>query len=186
MSFQAYLDAIKAKTGKGPDDFRALAAEKGLVGPQAKAAEVVAWLKDDFGLGRGHAMAIYALLKSGGAPRAPVSDRVDKHFSGGKAVWRGPFEEMLARVQAFGSDVALAPTDSYISLVRGKKKFAIVQTAAGHMDIGVKCKGVEATDRFTSAEGWNAMVTHRTRISAGSEIDAELADWLRRAYDSVG
>ena len=81
---------------------------------------------------------------------------------------------------------ALAPTDSYISLVRGKKKFAIVHVAAGHMDIGVKCKGVEATDRFTSAEGWNAMVSHRARISAGSAIDAELTGWLRRAYDSVG
>jgi len=30
MSFQAYLDNIKAKTGKTPDDFRALAAKKGL------------------------------------------------------------------------------------------------------------------------------------------------------------
>ena len=29
MSFQAYIDNIKAKTGKGPDDFRRLAAEKG-------------------------------------------------------------------------------------------------------------------------------------------------------------
>ena len=29
MSFQGYLNTIKAKTGKGPDDFRRLAAEKG-------------------------------------------------------------------------------------------------------------------------------------------------------------
>jgi hypothetical protein len=46
MSFQAYLDTIKAKTGKTPDDFGALAARKGLLGPDVKAGEVVAWLKD--------------------------------------------------------------------------------------------------------------------------------------------
>lgn len=63
MSFQAYLDNIQQKTGKTPDDFRRMAAEKGLLNPLAKATEVVAWLKEDFDLGHGHAMAIYALLK---------------------------------------------------------------------------------------------------------------------------
>ncbi|HEY0606540.1 MAG TPA: DUF4287 domain-containing protein [Herpetosiphonaceae bacterium] len=68
MSFQAYLDNIKAKTGKGPDDFRQLAAEKGFtdghtIKDGVKAGAIVQWLKEDFGLGHGHAMAIYALLK---------------------------------------------------------------------------------------------------------------------------
>lgn len=63
MSFQAYLDNIKAKTGKTPKDFRALAKTKGLLGPEVKAGAIVAWLKDDFGLGRGHAMAIVAVLR---------------------------------------------------------------------------------------------------------------------------
>jgi len=68
MSFQAYLDNIQAKTGKSPDDFRRLAAqkgfaEKGRLRPGVKAGQVVAWLKADFALGHGHAMAIYALLK---------------------------------------------------------------------------------------------------------------------------
>ena len=68
MSLQAYLDNIQAKTGKSPDDFRRLAAqkgfaEKGRLRPGVKAGQVVAWLKADFALGHGHAMAIYALLK---------------------------------------------------------------------------------------------------------------------------
>jgi hypothetical protein len=61
--FQAYLDNIKAKTGKTPDDFLALAEAKGLLAPGVKAMQIVAWLKQDFGLGHGHAMAIYAMLK---------------------------------------------------------------------------------------------------------------------------
>jgi hypothetical protein len=68
MSFQAYLDNIKAKTGKSADDFRKLAAQKGFtergtLKNGVKAGDVVKWLKTDFELGHGHAMAIYALLK---------------------------------------------------------------------------------------------------------------------------
>ena len=68
MTFQAYIDNIKAKTGKGPADFKQLAAKKGWMADgrlraDVKAAEVVTWLKADFDLGHGHAMAIVALLK---------------------------------------------------------------------------------------------------------------------------
>ena len=69
MSFQAYLDHIEAKTDKSPDDFKCLAAEKdyteyGRLCAGIKAGEIVAWLKEDFEPGHGHAMAIFALLKS--------------------------------------------------------------------------------------------------------------------------
>jgi len=68
MSFQAYLDNIEAKTGKSPGDFRTLAAAKGFanadgLAPGVKAGQIITWLKDDYGLGHGHAMAIVALLK---------------------------------------------------------------------------------------------------------------------------
>lgn len=68
MSFQAYLDNIKLKTGKTPDDFRRMAADKGFFGPGGivpgvKATQITDWLKADFGLGHGHAMAVYAVLK---------------------------------------------------------------------------------------------------------------------------
>ena len=63
MSFQAYLDNIKMKTGKTAADFTKLAEKKGLLKPTMKAGEIVDWLKKDFELGHGHAMAIYAELK---------------------------------------------------------------------------------------------------------------------------
>lgn len=68
MSFQAYLTNIEARTGMRPDDFRAHAASRQWLEGDAlrgdvKAGTVVADLKQAFGLGHGHAMAIYALLK---------------------------------------------------------------------------------------------------------------------------
>ena len=63
MSFQAYINNIKVKTGKTPNDFRDLAEKKGLLKPGVKATMVTDWLQKDFGLGLGHARAVYATLK---------------------------------------------------------------------------------------------------------------------------
>lgn len=68
MTFQAYLDNIQTKRGKSPDDFKKLAekngfTQKGKLKPETKAGDIVKWLKEDFELGHGHSMAIYALLK---------------------------------------------------------------------------------------------------------------------------
>jgi hypothetical protein len=68
MSFQAYIDNIKAKTGKTPADFKKMAEEKGFLKngelvKTVKATEITNWLKEEFELGHGHAMAIYATFK---------------------------------------------------------------------------------------------------------------------------
>jgi Domain of unknown function (DUF4287) len=68
MSFQAYIDNIQTKTGKGPAEFRGWAEERGFarngaLAPGIKAGAIVAALKQEFDLGHGHSMAIVALLK---------------------------------------------------------------------------------------------------------------------------
>lgn len=65
MSFQAYLDNIEEKTGKTPNEFIKLAKSKGFDDPKTKAGVIVEWLKEEFGLGRGHAMAIVHIIKNG-------------------------------------------------------------------------------------------------------------------------
>lgn len=69
MSFQAYLDNIEMKTGKTPDEFIALAKQKGF-GQETKAGEIITWLKEEFDLGHGHAMALAHIIKNG----AGISD----------------------------------------------------------------------------------------------------------------
>jgi hypothetical protein len=68
MSFKAYIDNIKTKTGKSPEDFKKLGKEKGflvdgVIPKNIKATEITNWLKEEFELGHGHAMAIFATLK---------------------------------------------------------------------------------------------------------------------------
>jgi hypothetical protein len=87
MSFQAYLDNIQTKTGMSPDDFRKLAEKKGFtqsgeIKQGVKAGEIVKWLKDDFNLGHGHSMAIYALLKGMKGEDSKSSGKTGKNKTG--------------------------------------------------------------------------------------------------------
>lgn len=66
MSFQAYLDNIEDKTGITPNEFIALATAKGF-NKDTKSSEIIEWLKTDFDLGRGHAMALVHVIKNGAA-----------------------------------------------------------------------------------------------------------------------
>ena len=71
MSFQAYLDNIRAKTGKTPEQLKAAAVKAGVYAPDMTATQLVDWLAKEYDLGRGHSMAIWAYFKSKGWVEAP-------------------------------------------------------------------------------------------------------------------
>ncbi|MGA2876238.1 MAG: DUF4287 domain-containing protein [Nitrososphaerales archaeon] len=60
MTYKAYVDNIKAKTGKGPEYFQAMAKKKNLT----KYGELLTWLKTECGLGHGHANAIILYIQN--------------------------------------------------------------------------------------------------------------------------
>ena len=64
MSFQAYLSPIEKKTGRTPREFIEMAKARGY-DETTKAGEIVDWLKEDFDLGRGHAMALVHVIRNG-------------------------------------------------------------------------------------------------------------------------
>lgn len=64
MSFQAYLDNIETKTGITPNQFIETAKAKGF-DRDTKAGDIVVWLKQDYELGHGHAMALVHIIKNG-------------------------------------------------------------------------------------------------------------------------
>ncbi len=183
MSFQAYIDTITAKTGKTPDDFYELAQKNGLLEPGVPTMQIVDWLKQDFDLGRGHAMALVVTFNARTQPAQSAEEGVATHFTGNKQGWRGAYDKLVGQARAFGPDVSVKPGGSYLSLLRGGKKFAVVQITSDRMDIGIKRKGVAAAGRFELAGSWNSMVTHRVRITDSAKIDAELLGWLRSAYE---
>jgi hypothetical protein len=173
---QAYLDTIQAKTGKTPNDFRNEAKTKNLESHK----DLMAWLKTEYGLGHGHANLIAQLILKPEVFKAPKDEKIDSIFSGKKAVWRAVYQSLLESLLAAHPDITLAPTQTYISLQRNGKKFAIFQPSTERLDVGFKFKAAPDSARLEPAGNWNIMVTHRLRLS--SAADAEVLAWLRQAY----
>jgi hypothetical protein len=181
MSFQAYLDKVKAKTGKTPEDFARLASRKGL----ARHGDIVKWLKSDFSLGHGHATAIAAVVTRKDVPKASADEKISALFGASKQHWRRPCESAIAKIKEFGSDAGAGVGGTYINLLRAGRKFAILQpSSSDRLDIGIKLKGASADERFEAAGSWNTALTHRVRIHEPGQIDRAVFSWLRRAYDA--
>lgn len=182
MSFQAYLDTVKTKTGKTPDDFAELAAQKGLT----KHGEIVTWLKQDFDLGHGHANAVAATLLKSESRKASPEEKVTKLFGGNKAGWRMTYDRLVEQITGFGPDVNVSANETYVNVLVGRKKFAILQpSSADRFDVGLKLKEVASTDRLEPAGSWSSMVSHRVRLEEPDQADTELLGWLRQAYEGV-
>jgi Domain of unknown function (DUF4287) len=66
MSFQAYIDNIKTKTGLEPAQFKAAMEKAGVLQFEMKAKTFTDWLSAEFELGHGHCMALWAVFKTHG------------------------------------------------------------------------------------------------------------------------
>lgn len=126
MSFQAYLDNIKTKTGKTPEDFKKLAQQKGLLQPLAKAGEIVAWLKQDFDLGHGHAMAVYAVFKNHKAA-TPVKNVAKKETLSFPVKLAAPAQRALAAAGINTLKQLSKLTEAELSLLHGIGPNALVE-----------------------------------------------------------
>jgi hypothetical protein len=87
MSFQAYLDKIEDNTGLTPRQFVTLAQERGFDDPATKSGAIVQWLADDYGLGRGHAMALVHVIKKGAQIDAKHVGSTGSHRDESDVLW---------------------------------------------------------------------------------------------------
>lgn len=182
MSFQTYIDNAEAKTGKKVSFFAEEARKLGFTKP----GQITNWLKSEYGLGHGHANAVAHVILNPQGNTKSDDEKIDTVFSGVKSAWKPAYQSILAQVEKFGPEFAVDATKSYVSLLKGGKKFGILQPSSkDRFDIGIKAKGKPFSDRFEDASSWNPMVTHRVRINNAEEIDEEILDWLQSAYQSA-
>jgi hypothetical protein len=107
-------------------------------------------------------------------------------YAGGKAALRPIYDRVLEIVSGFGDDVDRQVRKTYVAFARGKQ-FAVVQPSTKtRVDVGLKLPGVPAGGRLeeTSTTGGGA-ITHKVSVTMVEEVDAELAAWLRAAYDGL-
>jgi hypothetical protein len=53
------------------------------------------------------------------------------------------------------------------------------------VEVGLNMKGVPGTDRLVE-QASGGMCQYKVRLGDPAEVDGELLDWLRQAYESAG
>jgi hypothetical protein len=174
---------LKANTGKSLEQWTTLARGSG----HAKHGELVSWLKSEHGLTHGYAnLVAHTTFKSHAAAQvAGGADLVAAMFEGDKAALKPIFDALMTAIRGLGSDIEETPKKGYLSL-RRKTQFATLHPSTKtRFDVGIKLKGVPPSGRLEAAGSWNAMVTHRVRLESTKDVDAQLAGWLKQAYEGA-
>jgi hypothetical protein len=149
-----------------------------------KHGAMVAWLKAEHGLSHGHANHIAKRALQAAAPSSS-DDPVAHLFEAGKEDLRPIYDRLVAEAMKLGADVEAAPKKANVSL-RRSKQFALAQPSTRtRLDLGLILKGREPQGRLEASGSFNAMFTHRVRLSSVDEVDDELLSWLREAYDAA-
>jgi len=183
-AIETQLANIQKKTGKTLDQLYAWLRATGL----AKHGELRSAAKEKLGLGHGDANTLVTFhLRSTGAATAPASTpdaALDEIYTGPKAVLRPIHDRLMTTIEGFGP-CEIAPKKAYVSL-RRKKQFAMIGPATKtQVEVGLNAKDLSGSARLvTQAPG--GMCQYKVRLGDPADVDAEVAGWLRAAYDSAG
>lgn len=185
---EAQIRNIEKTYGKTMAEWTELVRASG----KTKHGEILALLKSDYGMTHGNANRVALIAREADAAsmvkkaEEQGSDPVTELYSGTKAGLRPIHDKLMAAIQAFGSDIEIAPKKGYLS-IRRKKQFCMIQpSTATRQDVGLILKDTPAAERLELSGSFNAMFTHRVRLSTPDDVDGQLTDWLKQAYNQAG
>jgi hypothetical protein len=185
-AIETQLRNIQARTGKSLAELNGLLKKSGL----AKHGELRDLLKRELGMGHGDAnTVVHMYLRSpgvgGGPAAAPASgDVLDNLYSGKKEHLRPIHNRLMAEIGKLGA-FEIAPKKTYVSL-RRKKQFAMIGPATQtRVEVGLNTKGLKPTARLVAMPA-GGMCQYKVNLTAEPEVDQELLNWIRKAYESAG
>lgn len=171
---------LEARTGRSLADWISAARASG----HQKHKALVDWLKGEHGLGHGYANLVAHKTFASDAGSSAGEDLMAAMFAGPKAVVK-PIYDRVADIVGALEGAEFAPKKGYVSF-RRSKQFGLAQSSTkDRLDLGLNLKGVEPTGRLEASGSFNAMVTHRVRLRAPDQVDEEVANWIRRAWEAA-
>lgn len=186
QAYQTQLNNIQKKTGKSLGEISALVKGSGL----SKHGEIRELLKRELDLGHGDANTLtHYVLNSDGERAAKekgasTEDVLAEIYTGPKAGLRPIHDRLMESIQQFG-EFEIAPKKGYVSL-RRKRQFAMVGPATNtRVEVGINIKGLEVHDRLIELPP-GGMCNYKVKLSSSSEVDVELVDWIKQAYERAG
>ncbi len=169
------------KTGQSLDHWIKVVKNSGL----KKHGEILKHLKEQHGFTHGYANFVSLKARGSDAGSQAPGDLLANQYQN-KSHMRPWYEKIIQITREFGSDVEVVPKKSSVSL-RRKRQFALIQPSTKtRMDLGIKFNDRSIDGRLESSGPFGAMCTHRVQIKKLEDIDDDLADWLRDAYEEAG
>lgn len=174
-ALQTMINNMPEKTGKSLDQWKKILQKKSF----AKHSEGVKYLKTEHGVTHGFANTIMTLSKE---ENISDDDLVNNQYKGKESLIP-IYEGLIAFVHTLGDDVIISPKKSSVSIIR-KRQFILIKPATKtRIDLGFKLKDKDLTTRLENSGPFGTMCTHRVKISDAKEIDKELKNWIKEAYD---
>ncbi|MCB2203899.1 DUF4287 domain-containing protein [bacterium] len=181
-ALQTQLTNIQERTGKSLSQLKKVIEKSGL----EKHGQIRDMLKKDLGMGHGDANTLTHIYLNGMPDEASggSDDVLESIYSGKKEVFLPVHDKLMKEISKFG-EFEIAPKKTYVSL-RRKKQFATIGPPTNsRMEVGLNMKDVEATERLEVLPK-GQMCQYKVRLTTPEEVDKELIDWIRIAYDSAG
>ncbi|MBX9471600.1 DUF5655 domain-containing protein [Microcella sp.] len=169
------IESLPEKTGRSLEQWSSILDRTGL----EKHGQLLAHLKSAHGVTHGFANSIALLHRERGIERTD-DDLVDGQYAGAKAGLRPLHDRLVEIALSLGGDVEIAPKRTSVSL-RRRKQFALIEPAsAQRIALGLNLGDAPASERLLAVKG---MCTHRVDVRTLDDIDDELVNWLRGAYE---
>lgn len=179
---ETMINNLQKNTGKTLDEWIKIVNKEDF----SKHGEIIKFLKEKHSLTHGFANLIAHKAKGSDAGSSANTDELVSKQYQGKEHFKPVYDKLVAEIQKFGKDVELSPKNAYVS-VRRKKQFAILQPATkSRFEIGINLKGQAAKSKLEIINAANSMCSHKINISDVKEVDAEVIQWLKVAYDAAG
>lgn len=179
---QTMIDNLEKNTGKSLGQWIVIVQKENF----KKHGEILKFLKTEHAFTHGFAnLVAHKALKSDAGSASDTDELVIKQYKG-KEHFLPIYEKLSAEIKAFGTDVEFAPKNSYVSL-RRKKQFAmLIPATKTRYEIGINLKGHPADGILEIDTKTNGMCSHKIQLTEVSEVNDEVLNWLKTAYEKAG
>jgi hypothetical protein len=187
---QTVITNMRAKTGRTFTQWVALVKSSGP--PQEK--EQREWLKREHGIGGNYAWMIAERAAGRGHEDSDpetylqaAAGYVEDLYAAPRTALRPIHDALVALARELGDDVKVCPCKTMVPLYRQHVFAQIKPATRTRLELGLALKGATQRlgRRLVSTGGLERKdrITHRIVLTNLEQVDAELARWLRLAYE---
>jgi predicted transport protein len=175
QALKTMIANMPEKTGKSLDQWKEILKLHSF----EKHSEALKYLKVEHKVSHGFANTIVSLTRN---ENNSSEDLVAMQYRG-KEILIPIYEALLKFLKSLGDDLRISPKKGSVSIIR-KRQFVLIKPATKtRIDLGLKFKDKPLGKRLEGSGPFGTMCSHRVKISSVEELDDELKNWMKEAYE---